>query len=198
MCLLSEGEANESTFAVSLRRPYVRLRWFKQLALFLARLSFLVLFVNLVYTMAAKFVSKLSFSPDDIAAADQLEPALESLLHVLKVHDSVIMAMRVNEVLHRALFTDLAQDEQQLKKCGKAFGIDASEDAEFSHQSEVATLIGAWRQAKTQSEVKRAADAAARAHGEPVCIFAMDWNSLMEKFRQTCSPDLCENGSKLL
>ena len=24
-------------------------------------------------------------------------------------------------------------------------------------------------------------------------ILAMDWNSLMEKFRQTCSPDLCEN-----
>ena len=54
-------------------------------------------------------------------------------------------------------------------------------------------LIGAWRQSKTQSEVKQAADAAARAHGEPVGILAMDWNSLMEKFRQTYSPDLCEN-----
>ena len=132
--------------------------------------------------MAAKFVSKLTFSLDDFAAADQLEPALESLLRSLKVHDSVIMAVRVNEVLDRVLFTNLAQDEQQLKKCGKAFGIDTTEDAEFSHQRKMAKLIGAWRQSKTQSEVKQAADAAARVHGEPVGILAMDWNSLMEKF----------------
>ena len=39
ICLLSEVEANESAFAVSLRRPYIRLRWFKQLALFRTRLS---------------------------------------------------------------------------------------------------------------------------------------------------------------
>ena len=96
--------------------------------------------------------------------------------------------MRVNEVLDRALFTDLAQDEQQLKKSSKTFGIDTSEDAEFSHQREMAKLIGAWSQSKTQSEVKQAADAAARAHGEPVGILAVDWNSLMEKFRQKYSP----------
>ena len=142
--------------------------------------------------MVAKFVSKLTFSPDDVAAADQLE-ALESLFRSLKVHDSVIMAMRVNEVLDRALFTDLAQDEQQLKKCGKAFGIDTTEDAEFSQQREMAKLIGAWRQSRTQSEVNQAADAAARAQGEPVGVLAVDWNSLMEKFRQKYSPDLCEN-----
>ena len=57
----------------------------------------------------------------------------------------------------------------------------------------MAKLIGAWRQSKTQSDVKQAADAAARAHGEPVGLLAMDWNSLMEKFRQKYSPDLCEN-----
>ena len=57
----------------------------------------------------------------------------------------------------------------------------------------MAKLIGAWRLSKTQSEVKQAADAAARAHGEPVEILAMDWNSLMEKFRQKYSPVLCEN-----
>ena len=57
----------------------------------------------------------------------------------------------------------------------------------------MAKLIGAWRQSRTQSEVKQAADAAARAHGEPVGILAMDWNSLMEKFRQKYSQDLCEN-----
>ena len=89
--------------------------------------------------------------------------------------------MRVNEVTDRALFKDLAQDEQQLKNCAKAFGIDTPEAAEFPHQREMAEFIGACRQAKTQSEAKAAADAAARAHGEPVTIPSMDWNCLMEK-----------------
>ena len=52
---------------------------------------------------------------------------------------------------------------------------DTTEETEFSHQREMAKLIGAWRRSKRQSEVKRAADAAARAHGEPVGILAMDW-----------------------
>ena len=133
--------------------------------------------------MAAKFVSKLLFSEDDVANSERLEPAFESLLRSPKV---VIDAMRVNEVTDR--FKYLAQDEQRLENCAKAFGIDTSEAAEFPHQREMAKLIGAWRQAKTQSEVKAAADAAARAHGEPVTILSMDWNSLTEKFRVTFGP----------
>ena len=93
----------------------------------------------------------------------------------------------------RALFTDLAQDEQQLMKAGKAFGIDTSEDAEFSHQREMAKFIGAWRQARTQYEVKAVVDAAAKAHAEPVRMLAMDWNSVMKKFKKTYGSDLCEN-----
>ena len=132
-------------------------------------------------TSSTRWPRSLSPSlPDDVAAADQLEPALESLLRSLEVHDSVIMAMRVNEVLDRALSTDLAQDEQGVWH-------------RYDYQREMAKLIGAWRQSKTQSEVEQAADAGARAHGEPVGILAMDWNSLMEKFRQKYSPDLCEN-----
>ena len=46
--------------------------------------------------------------------------------------------------------------------------------------------------AKAQNE-KTAADAAARAHGEPVTILSMDWNGLVEKFRVTFGPDLCDN-----
>ena len=63
--------------------------------------------------MAAKFVSRLTLTAEDIADSEQLEPAFESLLRSLKVHDSVIAAMRANEVTDRALFTDLAQDESQ-------------------------------------------------------------------------------------
>ena len=51
----------------------------------------------------------------------------------------------------------------------------------------------AWRQAKAQSDVKSAADAAARAHGEPVTILSMDSNSLMDKFRVTFGPNLCDH-----
>ena len=143
--------------------------------------------------MAAKFVPRLTLTAEDIADSEQLEPAFESILRSLKVHDSVVAAMRVNEVTDRALFTDLAQDESKLKHCGKAFGIDTSEGTEFSLQRQMAKLMGAWRQAKTQYEVKTAADAAAKAHGEPVTVLAMDWNSLMVKFRQTYGADLCEN-----
>ena len=149
--------------------------------------------VYVVVIMAAKFTTKLTFSQDDVTAAEKLEPAFESLLRSLKVNDAVIDAMRLNEITDRSLFTDLAQDENQLRKCAKAFGIDTSDDAEFPHQREMAKVVGAWRQAKAQSEVKTAADAAARAHGDPVTILTMDWNSLMEKFRVTFGPDLCDN-----
>ena len=167
--------------------------WFKSFQALSARSRRFVLAVYVVGTMAAKFVSKLTFSQDDITSAEKMEPAFESLLRSLKVNDAVIDAMRLNEITDRALFTDLAQDEKQLKKCAKAFGIDTSDDAEFPHQREMAKVIGAWRQAKAQSEVKTAADAAARAHGEPVTILTMDWNSLMEKCRLTFGPDLCDN-----
>ena len=53
--------------------------------------------------------------------------------------------MRLNEVTDRALFTDLAQDEEQLRKCAKAFGVDTSGEAEFPYQCEMAKPIGAWR-----------------------------------------------------
>ena len=141
--------------------------------------------VYVVVIMAAKFTTKLTFAQDDVTAAEKLEPSFESLLRSLNVNDAVIDAMRLNEITDRSLFTDLAQDENQLRKCAKAFGIDTSYDAEFPHQREMAKVIGAWRQAKAQSEVKTAADAAALAHDDPVTILTMDWNSLREKFRVT-------------
>ena len=116
--------------------------------------------------MTAKFITKLAFS-QDVSAAEKLEPAFESLLRSLKVNDAVIDAMRLNGITDRAVFTDLAQDEQQLRKCAK------------------------WPNSSAHGG--KPADAAARAHGEPVTILSMDWNSLMEKFRVTFGPDLCDN-----
>ena len=99
--------------------------------------------VYVVFIMAAKFITKLAFTQDDVSAAEKLEPSLESLLSLLKVDDAVIDVMRLNEITDRAVFTDLAQDEQQLRKCAKAFGIDTTDEAEFPHQREMAKLIGA-------------------------------------------------------
>ena len=88
---------------------------------------------------------------EDLASAQELEPALCSPLRSLKVHESVIESMRVNA--ERAIFTDFAQDGEKLPKCARAFGIDRSETADFPRQREMAELIGAWRQAKAQYEV---------------------------------------------
>ena len=151
----------------------------------------LPLLLTIFYVMAAKFVSKLVFSQDDVANSERLEPAFECQLRSLMVNDSVIDALRVMK-LPFARSSRIWHNTSN-KNCAKAFGIDTSEAAEFPHQREMAKLIGAWRQVKTQSEVKAAADAAARVHGEPVTILSVGWNSLMEKFRVTFRPDLCDN-----
>ena len=95
--------------------------------------------------MALCFVSKSTFTPEEIAASPALEPALESLLHSLKVHESAITSIRVNEISDRAAFADLAQDEEKMRKCAAAFGIDQSDQADFPHEREMAKLLGAWR-----------------------------------------------------
>ena len=142
--------------------------------------------------MALKFVSKSTFTPEDIAVAPELEPALESLLRSLKVRDSVTTAMRVNEILDHSVLSDLAQDEAKMRKCAAAFGIDQSEDAEFRHRRKMAKLLRAWRQAKTQNQVKIGVDAAAKVQGEPIAMLAMDKNSLTVQFKAKFGSDLCE------
>ena len=89
--------------------------------------------------MAAKFVSKLVVSQNDVANSERLELALESLLCSLKVNDSVTDAMRLS------LFTDLAQDEPQLRKC---------EEAEFPHQREMAKLSSSVLGVRQKLQVK--------------------------------------------
>ena len=66
-----------------------------------------------------------------------------------------------------------------MRKCAAAFGVDQTDQADFLHQREMAKLLGAWRQARTQREVKLTVDATAEAHREPVSMLSMDWYSLM-------------------
>ena len=64
------------------------------------------------------YVSKVRFQAHYYSGGHRRFRATGTCLRVLtsfslKVHDSVIAAMRANEVTDRALFTDLAQDESQ-------------------------------------------------------------------------------------
>ena len=61
----------------------------------------------------------------------------------------------------------------------------------------MAKFLGAWRQAKTQNEVKINVDAAAKADGEPIAMLAMDWNSFMVQSKAKFGSDLCSS-TKLL
>ena len=65
-----------------------------------------MLLFSVLYNLALRFVSKSTFTPEEIAASPQLEPALESLLRSMKVNDSVITSIRVNEILDRAVCAD--------------------------------------------------------------------------------------------
>ena len=90
----------------------------------------LLLSFNLVtFGKALKFVSKATFTPEQVAESPELEPAVESLLRSMKVHESVFAAERVNEILDRSVFSDLAQDEAKMRMCAEAFGIDQSDRA---------------------------------------------------------------------
>ena len=81
ICLFFRGEANASFFAVSFYGllTYAYGASSSSHSSSLAS-SLLLSSSSSPSTCPAKFVSKLTFSREDIAAADQLEPALESLL----------------------------------------------------------------------------------------------------------------------
>ena len=100
--------------------------------------------------------------------------------------------MRVNGILDRSVFSDLAQDEIRMRKCAAALGIDQSEEAEFHHQREVWQSSWVPGAAKTQDEVKLTVDAAAKAHGDSIAMLTMDWNSLMVQPKAKFGSDLCE------
>ena len=110
----------------------------------LALLSVVVLRFSILFDKASRFVSKSTFTPEEIAASPHLEPALESLPRSMKVNDSVITSMRVNEISDRAVFADLAQDEETMRKCAAAVGIGQSDQADFPLQREMAKLLRAW------------------------------------------------------
>ena len=73
--------------------------WFEPYAPFVA-----LKFVFPLFVMPAKFIE---FTPEEMANAPPLEPGLEGLMRSQNLHEEVIMAFRVNEVLSRSVFVAL-------------------------------------------------------------------------------------------
>ena len=103
-CLFLEGGANESVCYHLWRascKPFGMLVR-EHLCTFALPV---VVVINISCVMAFKFVSKSTFTPKDVAESPVLEPALELLLRSLKIHESVITSIRVNEILDRSVFS---------------------------------------------------------------------------------------------
>ena len=64
-----------------------------------------------------KSLSPSPFSRQEVAESSELEPALESLLRLLKIHESVITAMRVKEILDCSVFSDSVKRDGEAPWC---------------------------------------------------------------------------------
>ena len=147
--------------------------WFEPYALFVT-----AKFVFPLFVMPAKFIE---FTPEEMANAPPLEPGLEGLLRSQNLHEEVIMAFRVNEVLSRSVFVALDTTIEGLSKTAETFGINVA-SGEFVHKREMAKLISAWQQGKVDQDTKQKVDAVCKAHGEPVAMLPEEYESLLVSF----------------
>ena len=128
---------------------------------------------NTVYSGIMPFTSTITFSDEIKASLQPLEPAFENLLRTANLHEDVLNALRMEEILDREMFVSLDTTEEGCAKSAKeAFGLDPE------------IIRKVWNQAKLQSEAKQKVDAVARAYGEPITMLACDWQPLMTQFRQ--------------
>ena len=126
------------------------------------------------------FVATLDMSAEEKATAPQLEPAFEALLRSGNVHEDVIMACPVEDILDREVFVALHNTiEGSTQAVSAGLGVDPA--LGFSHNREMAKMVKAWNSAKIQADIKTKVDAVAKAHGEPVSMLKCDWVSLMTR-----------------
>ena len=128
--------------------------------------------------MPAKFIE---FTPEEMANAPPLEPALKGLLRSQNLHEEVIMAFRCNEVLSRSVFVALDTTIEGLTKTAETFRIKVA-SGEFVHKREMAKLISAWQQGKVDQDTKQKVDAVCKAHGEPIAMLPEEYESLLVSF----------------
>ena len=120
-------------------------------------------------------------TPEEKQGATPLEPAFEALLRSGNIHEDVIMACRVQDILDREVFVSLHHTVEGFKEAVTA-GLGINLAVGFSHSREMAKMVKAWNTAKVQAEVKPKVDAVANAHGEPISMLKCDWISLMTRF----------------
>ena len=119
--------------------------------------------------MAAVFQATLSFTDAGKAAAPSMEAALENLLRNASIAESVIWALRINEITDCEVFSSLDSPEDGLKTNTADFGIDHRlhpAGPSLTHKRDMAQVISVWKQAKVKADTKTRTDAVARAHGE--------------------------------
>ena len=124
------------------------------------------------------FVSTLEMSAEEKATAPQLQPPFEALLRSGNIHEDVILACCVQDILDREVFVSLHHSVEGFKEAVTA-GLGINPAVGFSHSREMAKMVKAWNNAKVQAEVKTKVDAARRAHLDVKC----DWVSLTTRFR---------------
>ena len=127
------------------------------------------------------FVTALDMTPEEKQGAPPLEPAFEALLRSGNIHEDVIMACRVQDILDREVFVSLHYTVEGFKEAVSA-GLGIVPAVGFSHNREMAKMVKAWNSAKVQADIKTKVDAVAKAHGEPVSMLKCDWISLMTRF----------------
>ena len=115
--------------------------------------------------MAGPIKCPHEFTDVQQTAARTLEPVSENLLRSSEVNEDVIMALSINEVTDRKVFTGLDSNEEGFKKHDPEFGININEGG-LPHNRETARRVKTWNRGKVMQETKLEADAVAKAHGE--------------------------------
>ena len=90
-----------------------------------------------VYSGFAAFTSTITFSDEIKASSQPLEPAFENLLRTANLHEDVLNALRMEDILDREMLVSLDTTEEVLAKSAK----DPSE----SIQRSISLTRRSWR-----------------------------------------------------
>ena len=101
----------------------------------------------LLIVVFVAFTSTITFNDEIKASMQPLETNFESLLRTANLHEDVIDALRMEEILDREMFAALDSTEE---------GLAQSQPRKPSeYKEEVAKLKEVWNQAKLQEEAKQ-------------------------------------------
>ena len=118
----------------------------------------------------------VKITDEEVAKAPLLEPALESLIRRVDLHEDVILAFRVHQSKDRGLCRAMDATAKELKETRKdALEMDPTKG--FAHMRKRTKVHKAWDQAKATVEVEQRVDAVARAHGYTVQAGLRDFSS---------------------